>query len=111
MSTPITISTTVHSPIDTVWKAWILPEHIMNWNFASPDWHCPKATNDFRIGGAFVATMAARDGSMSFDFGGTYTSIVEHDKIAYTIGDGRTVEVLFEETPEGIKIVETFDAE
>ena len=27
-----------------------IPEHIIHWNFASDDWHCPTAENDLIIG-------------------------------------------------------------
>lgn len=107
----ITVSTLVHAPVVTVWGYWTNPEHIMEWNHASDDWHCPVATNDLQVGGKFSATMSANDGSASFDFEGTYTDIVEHKVIEYSMADGRKVSVLFEETNDGVKIIETFDAE
>jgi len=68
MENTIMVGVHIHSDIDTVWDAYTRPEHIMNWNAASPDWHCPKAESDLREGGEFRSTMAARDGSMSFEF-------------------------------------------
>lgn len=44
----------------------------MQWNQASPDWHCPSASIDLRVVGRHVARMAARDGSFGFDYEGTY---------------------------------------
>jgi uncharacterized protein YndB with AHSA1/START domain len=55
--------------------------------------------------------MESRDGSQGFDFGGTYTEVEPHARIAYTIADGRKVEAVFVETSEGIQITETFDPE
>lgn len=55
--------------------------------------------------------MEARDGSAGFDFSGTYTDVVPHQKIAYTLGDDRTVEITFEETAQGVRVTETFDIE
>ena len=56
--------------------------------------------------------MEAKDGSMGFDFCGIYTEVVENQKIAYTIGDGRKVEVYFEETALGVvQVIEKFDPE
>jgi len=86
-------------------------EHITQWNHASDDWHTPKAVNDLRTGGSFVYTMAAKDESFSFDFGGTYDEVVEHRRIAYTIADDRKVEITFRENSDGVHIIETFDAE
>jgi uncharacterized protein YndB with AHSA1/START domain len=107
----ITIETTVNAPVEKVWQYWTEPQHIMQWNAASPDWHCPRSENDVRPGGSFSATMAAKDGSFSFDFGGTHDQVEHHKLIASTMGDGRTMEVHF--TPEGnsTKVVETFEME
>ncbi len=32
------IETTVNTPIKEVWAAWITPDDIKKWNFASDDW-------------------------------------------------------------------------
>ncbi len=111
LSAPITVESTVHAPVEKVWQYWTAPEHITQWNNASDDWHTPKAVNDLRTGGSFVSTMAAKDGSVSFDFGGTYDDVVENQRIAYTLGDGRKVEVTFQTRDGGTHIIETFDAE
>jgi uncharacterized protein YndB with AHSA1/START domain len=110
-SIKITVSCVVNAPVNHVWTCWTAAEHMVNWNFASDDWHCPAATNDLQVGGKFVATMAAKDGSMSFDFIGTYDEIATHKYIRYHGTDNRVVEVSFEATENGILITETFDAE
>ncbi|PBQ34814.1 polyketide cyclase [Sphingobacteriaceae bacterium] len=107
----ITVATTVNAPIDKVWNYWTEPQHILHWNNASPDWHTPKSENDLREGGKFSSTMAARDGSMSFDFGGTYTKVELHKKIEYTLEDDRKVKINFTEEGQSTKIVEDFEAE
>jgi uncharacterized protein YndB with AHSA1/START domain len=109
--TPITVETTVNTPVATVWKYWSEPEHIKQWNNASDDWHTPSATNDLRDGGSFTARMEAKDGSFGFDFGGTYSKVVGHKEISYTMGDGRKVTVLFKEKDGHTHITETFDPE
>lgn len=111
MSTRITISALVNKPVADVWKTWTDPTHIMQWNAASDDWHCPKATNDLRTGGKFSSIMAARDGSFSFDFEGVYDDVQPHERIAYTMADGRTCEILFTAENGGTRVVEAFDAE
>lgn len=107
----ITIQTTVMAPVAKVWKYWSEPAHVTKWNNASEDWHTPKAENDLRTGGKFSFTMAAKDGSMSFDFGGEYTNVKQHELIEYTMGDGRTVQVIFTASGDQTKIVETFEME
>ena len=107
----ITVETTVDAPVEKVWKYWSEPQHITKWNQASDDWHCPTAENDLRTGGKFSSTMAAKDGSFSFEFGGEYTEVIPGKYIAYQMGDGRKVEVVF--TPEDNKthIRESFEPE
>jgi len=107
----ITIQNTVEAAIDKVWDFWTLPEHITKWNTPSPDWHTPYAENDLRIGGRFKSTMAAKDGSMSFDFAGEYTLVEKNKAIAYTIDDGRKVKIIFTETTNGVDVTEHFDPE
>jgi len=106
----ITVETTVAAPIEAVWRAYTTPDDIRQWNAASDDWHTPAATVDLREGGAFCFRMEARDGSMGFDFDGTYTKVVEHERIEYDFG-GRTAQVQFSRLPEGVHVRVTFDAE
>ena len=107
----ITVEATVNASVENAWNLWTEPDHIIKWCQASPEWHVPKAENDLRIGGRFTTTMAAKDGSMSFDFGGMYTSLVKNNFIAYTIDDGRKVEVTFSPTGDSTFISETFEME
>lgn len=107
----ITIQATVHAPIEKVWKYWNEPQHITQWAFASPDWHAPKAENDLRVEGTFSTTMAAKDGSFSFDFGGVYTRVEQHKTIEYTMADGRTVKISFTAEGNQTSIAETFEPE
>ena len=71
----ITVKTKIKSPVEKVWDYWTLPKHIVNWYHADDNWHTPKAENDLRIYGKFKTTMAAKDGSFSFDFEGIYTDV------------------------------------
>lgn len=107
----ITVETTVDAPIERVWRAYTTPEDIVQWNAASPDWHTPRAQVDLRVGGAFSSRMEAKDGSMGFDFAGTYTKVEPHRLIEYTFGD-RTARIAFEEVPSGaVNVRVTFDSE
>ena len=106
----ITVETTVAAPIAKVWSLYNSPDAIKQWNTASDDWHTTASTVDLREGGAFSSRMEAKDGSMGFDFAGTYTKIVEHELIEYAFGD-RKATIHFSETPAGIKVIVTFEAE
>ena len=107
----ITVKSTINASIDKVWEFWTLPEHITKWSFASPDWHTPYAENDLKEGGKFKSTMAAKDGSMSFDFEGEYTLVEKNKAIEYVMGDGRKVQISFAPTANGVEVTESFDPE
>jgi uncharacterized protein YndB with AHSA1/START domain len=107
----ITVETTVAAPVAQVWRAYTTPEDIKQWNAASNDWHTTKATVDLREGGAFSSRMEAKDGSIGFDFAGTYTRVIEHKLIEYSFG-GRTGLVEFEPNAKGGTVVRvSFDSE
>ena len=109
--TTITVEATVKAPVEKVWNCWTEPRHITKWCQASDDWHAPHAENDVRTGGKFSTTMAAKDGSMSFDFGGVYTNVQPNQLIEYTIDDGRKVSIKFSSHGNETKVTESFEAE
>ena len=107
----ITVFTDVTASPELAWKVWTEVEHIKQWNNANDDWYTPEATNDLREGGKFIFTMAAKDGSFSFDFSGLYTEIVPCEKIVFTMDDGRKAIVSFSKTNNGCRIIESFEPE
>ena len=107
----ITIEAIINAPLIQVWESWTKPEHIIQWNFAADTWQCPSAENDLQEGGRFSWRMEAKDGSMGFDFTGTYNEIVENKLIKYTIEDGRQVEIKFIEEANQVRLIESFVAE
>jgi uncharacterized protein YndB with AHSA1/START domain len=109
--TKVTIATSVNAPVHKVWEFWSKPEHITKWGFASPDWHTPRAENDLRDGGKFNSRMEAKDGSMGFDFWGTYDEVKPNKTINYTMGDGRKVWTNFEAKDNRTDITQIFEAE
>lgn len=111
MKDPIIISLEINAPLEKVWNSWTNPKDIVKWNFASNDWYCPQAENDLKVGGKLKSTMAAKDGSFSFDFIATYTKVSPMSQIDYTIEDGRKVSVLFEQKGDKVIITESFEAE
>jgi uncharacterized protein YndB with AHSA1/START domain len=110
MTSRITVEAKIAAPIGQVWRAWNTPDDIKQWNAASDDWHTTKSAVDLRVGGAFSARMEAKDGSMGFDFAGTYTKVVEHKLIESTFG-GRVLLVEFIGGQDGVTVRETFDSE
>lgn len=110
-ATQITVRATIAATAEKAWECYTLPEHIMRWNFASPDWHCPAAENDLRPGGRYSARMEARDGSFGFDFAFVYDEVRHPEHIAYTMEDGRRATVDFIPGPTGTEVIVTFDAE
>lgn len=107
----IRVETTVDAPLDQVWAAYVEPEHIVHWNAASDEWHCPRSTVDLREGGHFSSRMEARDGSMGFDFEGTWTAVEPHQRLQYRMDDDRMVDVAFSDGDPGVRVVVEFDAE
>ncbi|MDD2907416.1 MAG: SRPBCC domain-containing protein [Candidatus Gracilibacteria bacterium] len=119
--TRLKVGVIIKGDINKIWEVWNNPEHIVNWCFAGDDWSCPKASNNLKIGEQFSTTMAARDGSMSFDLEGEYINIIKNKLIEYVMIDmqygeyyiekGRKVLVNFIENNGEVEIIEEFDAE
>ncbi|UUV21545.1 SRPBCC domain-containing protein [Flavobacterium sp. CBA20B-1] len=107
----ITVSVIINSSIDKVWNQLNNPKDIEQWNQASADWHCMNASNDLKVGGTLKSTMAAKDGSSSFDYEAIYDTIIPNELIKYHLLDGRMVEISFQETTNQVLVTETFDAE
>ena len=111
MSNKITVTATIKADAKKVWDYYTKPEHITQWNFADPSWHCPSASNDMRVGGQYLARMEAKDGSFGFDFGATYDQITMGEKFTYTLGDGRQANVNFKQAGLHTEVSVIFDPE
>ena len=107
----ITVESNIQAPVSKLWELWTQPAHITQWNHASEDWHSPYIENEVRPGGRFLFRMAAKDGSFSFDFTGTYGHVQVHKFLDYTLDDGRKVIVTFAPIESGTRVVELFEAE
>lgn len=110
MSTKITVSAVINADNNKTWEFYTSPEHITQWNFADPSWHCPRATNDMRVGGTYNARMEAKDGSFGFDFEAVYDAIEEGKSFSYEFG-GRNATVVFNPQGGQTEVVVTFDPE
>jgi uncharacterized protein YndB with AHSA1/START domain len=106
----ITVETSVAAPIERVWEAYTTPKDIRQWNAASDGWHTTSSSVDLREGGTFSSRMEAKDGSVGFDFAGTYTKVIEHKLIEYSFGE-RTAQVVFTPGTTSVGVRVTFDSE
>lgn len=109
--TSITVTALVNATPHDAWDYWTKPEHIVQWNAASDDWHTKHANVDLKQGGKFLSRMEARDGSVGFDFVGTFTKIVHGELLEYVMEDGRKVSVSFAKQDSGVIVTETFETE
>ncbi len=107
----LTVETLARTDLETAWTAYSNPDDITRWNSADPSWHSPRSQVDLREGGRFSTRMEAKDGSMGFDFEGTYTRVVPNELIEYRMSDGREAAVRFTKEPGGTRIRVDFDAE
>lgn len=108
----ITIKIEVNLPINKAWESFTSPEHIVNWNFASPDWHCTSAENNLEIGGLTRSRMEAKDGSFGFDFEGIYDNVITNELLVYHLEDQRSVETFFNQLDDNLtEILQIFDPE
>lgn len=106
----IIVQSSIAAEKQKVWDYYTMPEHIINWNFASDDWCCPSATNDLKAGGRYIARMEAKDGSFGFDFSVTYTEVIEGKSLSYEFG-GRHARITFEQKEGQTEVIITFDPE
>ncbi len=108
----IKISSIILKPKKQVWDYYTLPQHITQWNFADPSWHCPHAENDVQVGGKYLARMEAKDGSFGFDFMGVYTHLNFGNSYTLVLEDEREVIVQFNsKTADSTDITILFDPE
>ncbi len=108
----IKIEITILASMDLVWECFTDRDHIEEWYFASEDWHCPNAENNFEVGGKFNYRMEAKQGGFGFNFTGVFDEIIPHKVIKYHLDDGRKVAVNFEnEEGNTVKLMQVFQPE
>jgi uncharacterized protein YndB with AHSA1/START domain len=107
----ITVEITVNKDLDFVWNSWTQPDHILQWNHASDDWHTVRALNDLKVGGKFFYRMEAKDGSFGFDFESIYELVNEKQELTYIMSDGRSATTIFQKNEIETKVTTTFDLE
>ena len=110
-TTKVTVEATINADRKKVWDYYTNPQHITQWNFADPSWHCPNAENDMRVGGKYRARMEAKDGSFGFDFEAIYSELVAGEKFTYEMADCRQATVIFTGSDGQTEVMVEFDAE
>lgn len=107
----ITIERFIQAPRERVWQAWVQPEQLKEWFTAGEGWTTPYAKADVKVGGKFDIGFQSPDKKNDFPFTGTYTELVEPEKMVFMIDDGRPVTVVFEDLGERTRIVLTLTLE
>jgi len=96
----VQIHRTLNAPIELVWEAWTLPEHIVQWwNPRGSDTKIEK--HEFKIGGEWKYSMMMPNGK-AFIAEGTYIEIIHHEKISSKAD--------FKPMTEGVEIQSLFKA-
>ncbi len=108
---PIMVSVSVQATPKRAWEMFTDPTSVTEWNFASPDWHCPRAQSELRKGGNFCYRMEARDGSFGFDFEGTFLEFSPPSHLRYSLGENREVVVRFVDQGERTLVTQSFTPE
>ena len=78
----LSITRIFNLPLSTVWKAWTEPESFKKW-WGPKEYTCPYCSIDFKVGGKYLASMRAADGTEIWSTG-IYKEIVPQSKIVYT---------------------------
>jgi uncharacterized protein YndB with AHSA1/START domain len=69
-------------PVDLVWRAWTMPEHLKHW-FCPKPWRVSECEIDLRPGGKFRTLMRGPEGQKSNNLG-CYLEVVPNKKLVFT---------------------------
>ncbi len=111
MKNILTLAVEINAPIEEVWAYFTQPQHVVNWNHPSKDWHCTKAQNNLQVVEKFSNPMASMVGSFGFDLEAVYKEVVFQQWLAFTFADERKVTIEFIKVGNQTKIIENFEAE
>jgi uncharacterized protein YndB with AHSA1/START domain len=104
----LTASVEVYASKEKVWQMWATPQHIMQWNNISDEWHTPYVENNLEPQGRFLFRMGLKHGSVGFDYKGRYDEVTPYEKISILLDDGRTSTITFSGS-NPVLITERFD--
>lgn len=75
------LTRTLNAPVELVWEAWSMPEHIANW-WGPSDFTTTISAMDMRPGGAWILVLHGPDGT-DYANESTFGEVVLHKKIVY----------------------------
>jgi uncharacterized protein YndB with AHSA1/START domain len=81
----VVIERSFDAPIDLIWRMWTEPDHFKAW-FGPQGAAIPVARMDVRVGGSRLVGMEMEtpNGLMQMWFTGTYSEVVENERLVYT---------------------------
>jgi uncharacterized protein YndB with AHSA1/START domain len=81
----VVIERSFDAPIDLIWRMWTEPDHFKAW-FGPHGAAIPVARMDVRVGGSRLVGMEMEtpNGLMQMWFTGTYSEVVENERLVYT---------------------------
>jgi uncharacterized protein YndB with AHSA1/START domain len=69
-------------PVELVWQAWTMPEHIKKW-FTPAPWKTVECEIDLRPGGVFKTVMESPEGKR-FPGEGCFLEVVKNERLTWT---------------------------
>ena len=100
----LSISKTIHAPIEKVFDAWLDPEMLSKFILPMPGMPQPEVENEPQQGGSFTIIMQV--GENKIPHTGQYLEVSRPDKLVFSwispfSADGSTVTIDFSEMPDG----------
>ena len=100
----LSVSKTIHAPIEKVFDAWLDPEMLSKFILPMPGMPQPEVENEPQQGGSFTIIMQV--GEDKIPHTGQYLEISRPDKLVFSwlspfSADGSTVTIDFSEMPDG----------
>ena len=100
----LSVSKTVHAPIEKVFDAWLNPEMLSKFILPMPGMPQPEVENEPQQGGSFTIIMQVGEDKVPHT--GQYLEISRPDKLVFSwlspfSTDGSTVTIDFSEMPDG----------
>ncbi len=80
----LVVTRIIDAPIEKVWKAWTVPEHVMRW-WGPKDYTSPSCKIDLREGGKYIFSMRAPKeyGGQDSYTAGVYRKIVPMERLEF----------------------------
>lgn len=109
----LVVSNTIEAPLETVWRLFTDPTHMVQWYGSLNGWKITFVENDLTEQGIFRSRMERNQKSELFEMIGTYEEVLPLEHLRYRLKDGRQVEVMFIPIPmkNQTKIIEIFESD